>query len=79
MTAAKFKHFIFSVWGFALSNIVYIFIFIIVNDFCLSSAWLGYVIVNVWNLESHMHIADWCAPPEIANGADNLILQMLQF
>jgi hypothetical protein len=71
MTAAKFKPFTFFVWGFALFNIAYIFIFMIVNDFCL--------IVNVWNLESHMHIADQCAPLEIANGAENLILQALQF
>jgi hypothetical protein len=38
MTAAKFKPFVFSVWGFAFSNITYIFIFMIVNDFWLSSA-----------------------------------------
>jgi hypothetical protein len=38
MTDAKFKSLIFSVWGFAFSNIAYIFILIIMNDFCLSSA-----------------------------------------
>jgi hypothetical protein len=38
MTAAKFKPFILSVWGFALSNSAYIFIFMIMNDFWLSSA-----------------------------------------
>jgi hypothetical protein len=35
MTAAKFKHFIFSVWDFVLSNIVYILIFMIMDGFCL--------------------------------------------
>jgi hypothetical protein len=38
LTAAKHKLFMFSVWGFALSNIAYIFIFMIVNDCCVSSA-----------------------------------------
>jgi hypothetical protein len=36
VTATKFKPPIFSVWGFTLSNIAYIFI--IMNDFWLSSA-----------------------------------------
>jgi hypothetical protein len=44
----------------------------IVNDFCLSSAELWYVVINVWNFESHMHIVDQCAPRKIANGAENL-------
>jgi hypothetical protein len=79
MTAAKFKPFMSSVWGFASSNIAYIYIFTIVHDFCSSSAELCFVIVDVRNLESHTHIADWCAPREIANSADNLILQALQF
>jgi hypothetical protein len=35
MTAAKFKPFISCVWGFALSSIAYIFIFVIMNDFCI--------------------------------------------
>jgi hypothetical protein len=41
MTVAKFKPFMFSVWGFTLSNIAYILIFTIVNDFCSSSAYRG--------------------------------------
>jgi hypothetical protein len=76
MTAAKIKPFIFRVCGFALSNIAHIFIFMIVNDFCSSSALLCCVIVNVWSLESRMHIADRCAPREIANCAENLIFQV---
>jgi hypothetical protein len=35
MTAAKFKPLIFSVSGFALSNVAYIFIFMILDDFCV--------------------------------------------
>jgi hypothetical protein len=38
MTAAKFEHLIFSVWGLALSNVTNIFIFMILDDFCLLSA-----------------------------------------
>jgi hypothetical protein len=78
MTAAKFKPLIFSVLGFALSNISNIFIFMILDDFCLLPALFCYVIINVWNLESHMQIADQCAPREFANCAENLILSALQ-
>jgi hypothetical protein len=77
MTAAKFKPLIFFVSGFALSNIANIFIFMILDDFCLLLAWFCYVIVNVRNLESHMQIADWLAPREFANCAENLLLQAL--
>jgi hypothetical protein len=79
MTAAKFKRFMFSVWGYALSNIAYIFILMILNDSWLSSVWLYYVILNIRNVESLMHIADRYARREIANGAESLLLQALQF
>jgi hypothetical protein len=80
MTAAKLKPLIFSISGFALSNVKNIFIFMILDDFCLLSAWLYYVIINVWNLENLMHIANLCAPRKISNGEENLILlQALQF
>jgi hypothetical protein len=79
MTTAKFKPFVFPVSGFALSNIANIFVFMIYYDFCLQPAWFCYVIVNIRNLESHMHNADGFAPRETANGAKNLILQTLQF
>jgi hypothetical protein len=68
MTAAKFKPVIFSVWGLALSSVMNIFIFMTLDDF-----------LNVRNLESYMHIADRCAPQKIADGAENLILQAVQF
>jgi hypothetical protein len=79
MTAAKFKPLVFPVLGFALSNIANIFVLMILYDFCLLPALFSYVIVNVRNLESRMHIADWCVPRETVNGAKNLILQALQF
>jgi hypothetical protein len=51
MTAAKFEPLIFSVWGLALSNETNIFIFMILDDFCLLPAWFCYVIINVrWNI-----------------------------
>jgi hypothetical protein len=34
---------------------------------------------RIWNLESYMHIANRCAPWKIANGAENPVLQALQF
>jgi hypothetical protein len=79
MTAAKFKPLTFSVWGFALSNGTNIVIFMILDDFCLLPACFCYEIINVRNLESHMHIADRCAPRKRANGAEKFILQALQF
>jgi hypothetical protein len=39
MTTAKLKTFMFSVWGFAVSNITYIFIFMIVNDWVELMLW----------------------------------------
>jgi hypothetical protein len=29
--------------------------------------------------ESHVQIANWCAPWKISNGAENFVLQALQF
>jgi hypothetical protein len=50
----------------------------ILDDFCLLHARFCYEIVK-WNLESHMHIANRCELRKISNGAENLILQALQF
>jgi hypothetical protein len=79
MTAAKFKPLTFSVSGFALSNVANIFIFMILDDFCLLPTWFYYVIINVRHMKSLMHIANRCALRKIANGAENFILQSLQF
>jgi hypothetical protein len=51
ITAAKFKPLIFSVSGFALSNVANIFIFMILDDFCLLPAQFCYVIINVRYIE----------------------------
>jgi hypothetical protein len=37
------------------------------------------IVVYIWDLESHVQIANWCAPWKIASGAENLVLQALQF
>jgi hypothetical protein len=58
MTAAKFKPLIFSVSGFALSNVANILIFMILDYFYLLSAWFCYVIINIWYMKSFMHISD---------------------
>jgi hypothetical protein len=79
MTAAKFKPLIFSVTGFAVSNVANIFLFMILDDFCLLPAWFCYVIINIWHMKSHMHISNRCAPRKIVNGAEIPILQALQF
>jgi hypothetical protein len=57
MTASKFKPLIFSVSGFALSNVSNIFIFMILDDFSLLPAWFCYLIINVRYMKSLMHIA----------------------
>jgi riboflavin transporter FmnP len=79
MTADKFKSLIYSVSGFALSNLANIFIFVILDGFCLLPAWFCYVIIDVQNLESLMHITKRYTPWKIASGAESPILQYLQF
>jgi hypothetical protein len=69
----------FSVSSFALANVANILIFMNLNDFCLLPAYLYYVTVNVWSLESDVHITNRCAPWETANSAENPLLQALQF
>jgi hypothetical protein len=58
MTAAKFKPLIFSVLDFVLSNVANILLV------------ACYVIINVRNLESYMHITNQCVSRKIANGAE---------
>jgi hypothetical protein len=51
----------------------------ILDDFCLLPAWFCYVIINVRYMKSLMHIVNRCVPQKIANGAENLILQSLNW
>jgi hypothetical protein len=56
-----------------------IWINMILYDFCLLPAQFSDEIINVRNVESHMQFADLCAPWKMSNGAENLVLQALQF
>jgi hypothetical protein len=37
------------------------------------------IVVNTWEVEGRVEIADRCAPWKISNGAENLTLQQLKF
>jgi hypothetical protein len=65
--------------GFALSYAVNMFIIIILYAFCLLPAQFYYIIVYKWKVESSVQTADWYASWKISNGAENLVLQALQF
>jgi hypothetical protein len=51
----------------------------ILYDVCLLPAQFHYVIINILYLESQVQLADWCAPWKFTSGAENLVLQVLQF
>jgi hypothetical protein len=78
LTAAKFKPLIFSVSGFAFSDVANIFSYMILYDLCLLAARFRYVIINTRYVESLMQFADRCTPWKVTNGAENLVLQALQ-
>jgi hypothetical protein len=73
LTTAKFKPLIFSVSGFALSYTMNMFILIILYDLFMSRAQFCYIIVYMGKIESHVQIADRCAPWKISSGAENLM------
>jgi hypothetical protein len=57
------------------------FILMILYDLCSLPAQFSYtcIIIYIWKVESHVQIAYWCAPLKISCGAENRILQALQF
>jgi hypothetical protein len=79
LTATKLEPLIFSMCGFALSYAVNMYILMILYDFCLLPAQFCYIIVCIQKVESRVQITDRCAPWKISNGAENLVLQVLQF
>jgi hypothetical protein len=79
LTATKLKPLIFSVSGFIFSDVMNVCIFTILYDHCLLHAQFCYVIINIQYLESHVQLADQCALWKFTNGAENLVLQELQF
>jgi hypothetical protein len=79
VTTAKFKLFVFSEPGYTLPYTANMFIFMILYDFCMLAAQFCYVIVYIRKVESRVQIADRCEPWKIYSGAENLVLQALQF
>jgi hypothetical protein len=79
LSAAIFKPLIFPVSRFALSNVRNIRIVMVLYDFCLWPAYFGYMIVYIRKFVIHLQIANGCAPWKISNGAENFVLQSLQF
>jgi hypothetical protein len=75
----KFKPLMFSVSGFSYSEVAKISIFVILYDLCSLLSQFSYVIINIRYLESHVQLADRCAPRKFANSVENLVLQALQF
>jgi hypothetical protein len=76
LDAAKFRPPIFSVLGFAFSNVTNVCIFMILYDLCLLPAQFHYVTVNIRYLKSHVQLTDQCAPWKFSNGADMQALQL---
>jgi hypothetical protein len=64
--------------AFTVSYAVNMFILVILYDFCLLPAQFCYVIVYMWKDESCAQMADWYAPWIFSNGAENVVLQVLQ-
>jgi hypothetical protein len=79
LTAAKFKPLTISLYGFALFYAGNILIFLILNDVCFLPALLCSKVTYVWNFESHIQFPGRCAPWNVTNGEDKLVLQALQF
>jgi hypothetical protein len=74
MTAAKLKPLIFSVSGFALSNVANIFIFMILDDFCMillcNHKRMAYEKINAY--PEPMCVSEnwqWCGEPYFAVSA----------
>jgi hypothetical protein len=51
----------------------------ILCDFCFLSSQFCYITIYVRKFESHVQIADQCAPWKGASGAENFVLQTLEF
>jgi hypothetical protein len=73
LTTAKFKPFIFSVFGVVLPYTANMFI-LMMYDFCLLPAQLCYIILYIQRVETCVQIADGCAPWKISSGVENLVL-----
>jgi len=50
---------------------------VILYDGCLLPAKYCHKVIRVWNIESRMRFADWCAPWEVTNCEENLNFRAL--
>jgi hypothetical protein len=64
---------------FALSYAANVLILIILYDFCLLPAQLYYIIIYIRKVERRVQIADRYIPWKVSIGAENIVLQALQF
>jgi hypothetical protein len=62
-----------------LSYAANMIVLMILYDFCFLPTQCYYVIVSVQKVESRLKIAERCAIYKISDGAQNLVLQPLQF
>jgi hypothetical protein len=65
--------------GFALFYAANMTILMTLYDLCLLLAQIFYVIVYIGKVESRVQIADPCASWKLSSGAENFVLQALQF
>jgi len=79
LTATKFKSFMFSVLNFTFSYAANIRIIMILYDFRLFPTCFRYEIINIRNLESHVHVMGRCAPRETTDDLEDSVLHALQF
>jgi hypothetical protein len=77
--ASKFKPFVLLIRGFSLSNVTYVWMYMIQDYFWLYAAQFNFIVVHVRNFEDHVQVVDWCAPVRISNSAEYSVLQALQF
>jgi hypothetical protein len=70
---------IVSLSGFSFSGVRNIYIFMILYDLCSLPAQFPPVILNIRYMENHVQLAKRCAPWKFTNGAENFVLQALQF
>jgi hypothetical protein len=66
------------VLGFTFFDVANICVYMILYDFCLLPATFCYVVINIQHVESHVPLVGQCVPWKFANGAENLVLQVLQ-
>jgi hypothetical protein len=65
--------------GFAFTHAANTVILMILYGLRLLSTQFCYIIVYIQKVENRMKIVDRCAPWKISNGAENRVLQALQF